>query len=69
MIKVNQNIDSRIKDGVDLWWNDNSIDMSVLAEWQNVTTFELNKEIADLSRKNSQPTMARVNICKFPENK
>ena len=69
MIKVNQNIDSRIKDGVDLWWNDNSIDMSVLAEWQNVTTFELNKEIADLSRKNSQPTMARVNICKFSENK
>ena len=69
MIKVNQNIDSRIKDCVDLWRNDNSIDMSVLAEWQNVTTFELNKEIADLARKNSQPTKARVNICKFPENK
>ena len=43
--------------------------MSVLAEWQNVTTFELNKEIADLFRKNSQPTKARVNNCKFPENK
>ena len=43
--------------------------MSVLAEWQNVTTFELNKEIADLSRKNSQPTKARVNICKFPDSR
>ena len=43
--------------------------MSVFAEWQNVITSELNKEIADLARKRSQPTNVRVNICKFPESK
>ena len=65
MIKPNQNIDSRIKDWVDSRWNNNSIDMWVFAEWQNVITSELNKEIADLARKKSQP--ANVNICNFPE--
>ena len=41
--------------------------MWVFAEWQNVITSELNKEIADLARKKSQP--ANVNICNFPECK
>ena len=67
MIKPNQNIDSRIKDRVDSRWNNNSIDMWVFAEWQNVITSELNKEIADLARKKSQS--ANVNICNFPECK
>lgn len=60
MIKSNQNIDSGIKEWVDLWWTNISLVTSVFTEWQNVITSELNNKVSDLARKNSHPKMSEL---------